>query len=165
MIKSRKSLFALLVIFLLMVLVVPAQAGPPENASGTWWYFPIIDDVRVAGCNTFIDSFEIGEWTGSFAGDSTELGKVVAYCNGHLSFNATVTFVEVTIAGKQGGLVMSVAGTLPVGSEWTGSWVILSGTGELENLRGQGAWWGPGAPDWEQWGYVDYAGNYHFEGK
>jgi hypothetical protein len=162
--KKSRLFITLLIVILLFILAVPAQAGPPDNAGGRWWYLPFIDDMKQAGCNTFITSSEIGEWTGTFVGDSTESGKVVAHCTGQLSFNATVTFDEVTVDGKQGGLVMSVNGTKPAGSEWVGGWVILSGTGDLANLHGQGTWWGPGAPGWEQWGYVDYAGKYHFEG-
>ncbi len=33
----------------------------------------------------------------------------------------------------------------------------------VANLRGQGTWWGPGAPAPEVWGDIDYEGNYHFE--
>ncbi len=40
--------------------------------------------------------------------------------------------------------------------EWYGTWVILSGTGDLENLRGRGTWWGPSTD-------LDYAGKIHFE--
>ncbi len=29
-------------------------------------------------------------------------------------------------------------------SDWEGEWVITSGTGELEDLHGQGTWWGLG---------------------
>ena len=46
---------------------------------------------------------------------------------------------------------------------WHGRWVILRGTDELATLRGQGTWWGPGAPDVGLWGDIYYGGNIHFE--
>ena len=79
------------------------------------------------------------------------------------SFKAIVSF-EGYVDDKYGTLKMSVVGTRPDGlADWQGKSVILSGTGELANLRGQGTWWGPGAPAPEVWGDIYYAGNYHFE--
>jgi len=59
---------------------------------------------------------------------------------------------------------MSVEGSLPdASSGWHGRWVILRGTDELATLRGQGRWWGPGAPDVGVWGDIYYGGKIHFE--
>jgi hypothetical protein len=46
---------------------------------------------------------------------------------------------------------------------WQGNWVILSATGELAGLHGQGAWWGPGAGGPELPGLIYYDGTYHFK--
>ena len=65
---------------------------------------------------------------------------------------------------EQGTLVMSVEGSAPDAvSDWHGRWVILRGTDELATLRGQGTWWGPGAPDVGLWGDIYYGGEIHFE--
>ena len=75
-----------------------------------------------------------------------------------------MTFEEVVVDGKSGGLILSIVGNLPAGVlHWYGHWVILEGTGDLANLRGQGYWWGPGSDGPGLWGQLFYDGNYHFE--
>jgi hypothetical protein len=88
----------------------------------------------------------------------------VIHCNDKWSFNAIVTFDQVTVDGRTGTLEMSVVGWAPDSfSDWYGKWVITDGTDALANLRGQGTWWGPGAPDVGIQGDIYYEGNYHFE--
>ncbi len=163
----RKKMFLLTIMMiavLLLALSAPVQAGPPEDAEGLWQYQPFILEVREAGCNTFVTTFENGIWTGTFDGTSTEDGQVVIHCSGAWSFKAIVTFHEVTVDGKSGTLEMSVVGGRPdATSDWEGKWVILGGTGEVSSLRGQGTWWGPGAQGVGTWGDIYYAGNVHFE--
>ena len=161
----KKKLFILLfVLMALSIVSINALAGPPEKAEGLWQYQPFILEVKEAGCNTFLTTFENGLWTGTFEGTSTEDGKVVIHCNGAWSFNAIVTFSELKVDGKSGTLKMSVFGSRPDAfSDWQGKSVILSGTGDLANLRGQGTWWGPGAAAEGEWGDIYYEGNYHFE--
>jgi hypothetical protein len=157
------ALATLSIIVLLIAVTLPVQAGPPQNASGLWQYQPFIMEAREAGCNTFLTTFENGLWTGTFEGTSTEDGKVVIHCNGSWSFNAIVTF-EGKVDGREGTLEMSVNGSRPdETADWFGRWVITDGTDGLKNLRGQGTWWGPGAPAPEEWGDIYYGGNYHFE--
>ncbi len=88
---------------------------------------------------------------------------MVIHCNEAWSFNAIVSF-DGTVNGKSGTLKMSVVGKRPDAfADWEGKSVILSGTGELANLRGRGTWWGPGAAEEGKWGDIYYDGNYHFE--
>ena len=106
------------------------------------------------------------EWfeVGTFVGTSREEGKVMIHRSGFWSFNGLVFFDAVTVDGKSGTLVMSAVGKrADVFTDWQGKWVILSGTGDLASLRGQGTWWGPGAPDVGQWGDIYYSGKTHFE--
>jgi hypothetical protein len=154
------------VVVLLSTLSMYAYVGPPEDAGGVWKYLPTPGDSRFAGCNRFLNTTEVGKWPGTFVGDSTEVGKIVFHCSGSMSLNAIVSFVDVKVGGKSGGLEMSAVGTRPAGdSEWYGYWVILSGTGELATLRGQGTWWGPGYNPAEPhvWGHIEYAGKVHFK--
>lgn len=162
--EMKKKLFVLLIVLLALSIVsISALAGPPEKAEGLWQYQPFILGAKLADCNTFLTTFENGLWTGTFEGTSTEDGKVVIHCNGAWSFNAIVSF-EGSVAGKSGTLKMSVVGKRPNAfSDWEGKSVILSGTGELAQLRGQGIWWGPGAAAEGEWGDIYYEGNYHFE--
>lgn len=152
-----------LVLGLLSMLSITAFAKQAEPAEGLWQYQPFVDEVRLADGNTFLKTHENGKWFGTFSGESTEDGRVVFYSSGASSFHGTVSF-EGDVNGKVGTLTMLAVGTRPDRpTGWTGRWVILSGTGDLANLRGQGTWWGPGAPAPEQWGDIYYAGDIHFE--
>jgi hypothetical protein len=65
------------------------------------------------------------------------------------------------VLGYEGTLVIKAQGKqeggtiLPSEALWTGQWVIISGTGELEGLRGQGTLSGPS-------GVIDFTGKVHF---
>ncbi|HSR31854.1 MAG TPA: DUF3224 domain-containing protein, partial [Anaerolineae bacterium] len=143
---------------------VPALAGPPEEAGGDWSYYAEpLGDPKVAGCNMFVPAYSEGVWTGTFVGVTTEVGVVVLHCSGKASFSGTLSF-EGEVAGKSGTMEMSAVGTCcDEQGHWQGQWVILSGTEGLANLRGQGAWFGPGAGGFNAPGKLEYAGNYHFE--
>jgi hypothetical protein len=176
--RTRNGLLLTLVLVaLLIAAALPVSAGPPEKATGVWEYFTYVDDMKTAGCNTFLTVHDDGRWTGTFHGplgnddpaESYEEGRIVLHCSGAVSFNGIVTFDEVYVDGQKGGLVISVNGRTPdgtalppVGEPWQGRWVILSGTGELENLHGSGDWWGPGAGEPFVWGFVEYGGKTHF---
>ena len=158
-----RVLMLLTMIMILPILSTPALAGPPTEAEGLWEYMPTIVDARVADGNTFLHTTEVGKWTGTFEGESTEDGQVVIFSSGRWSFRGMVSF-EGKVGDKSGTLEMSVNGTKPdVYSEWKGRWVILSGTDELANLRGQGDWWGPGSLGPGYWGDIYYWGRIHFE--
>lgn len=160
---KKRVLTLLTMIMILSTLSAPALAGPPTEVGGLWQYTPYIVGVRVAGGNMFLQTIEDGIWTGNFEGDSTEDGQVVVHSSGSWSYKGIVSFVG-TVDGRSGTMEMSVAGRRPdVLSDWQGLWVILSGTDELANLRGQGTWWGPGAPAPEQQGDIYYSGTIHFE--
>ena len=160
---KKMSVIVVLVVMILTTLLMSVHAGPPTNAEGLWRYQPFIDETRVVGGNTFLKTHENGEWTGTFVGDSTELGQVVIHASGSWSFNAIVSYVG-TVDGRSGTLEMSVVGSRPdVFTDWQGRWVILSGTGDLATLRGQGTWRGPGSLGEGKWGDIYYSGNVHFE--
>ena len=163
MTKRKLFMLSVLVVGMMFALATSAAAGPPALAEGLWQYQPSILEAETRGCNTFLTTFENGLWTGTFEGVSTEEGRVVIHCNGKWTFNAIAHFSSVTVDGRAGTLVMSVNGSRPNElADWTGRWVILSGTAELEHLRGQGTWWGPGAPGPGEWGDIYYSGNVHF---
>lgn len=155
----------MIVVIVLSALAVPVLAKKDREPDGLWQYLPHVLDMRVAGGNTFLTTWEDGVWTGVFEGASREDGRVVIHRSEAWSFKATVTFQSVTVLGKTGSLVMSVLGKRPDGtSDWEGKWTIDSGTGDLAALRGHGTWWGPGAPAPEQWGDIFYEkGNLHFD--
>ena len=97
-----------------------------------------------------------GTWGGTFDGTETEYGILVIYCNGNMSYKGDLTFVG-SVEGRSGTLEMRTVGTCCHEEYlWEGTWTILSGTGDLKNLRGHGTWFGdPGS--------LEYDGKYHFE--
>jgi len=154
----RKMLSAVLlmcIVTLLSTLSTAVHATPPTTASGEWTYTPTPIDIRYADGNTFIHGEEVSTWTGTFLGASYDVFTVIRHekiwnVEGLIDFTGTVN-------GKSGTLVILFVGKLtPPPGEWSGEWVILSGTGDLENLRGQGTWWGPPKD-------VDYSGKMHFD--
>lgn len=160
---KTRVLMLLTMIMILSILSTPALAGPPKEAEGLMRYTPTVVDVRVADGNTFLHTTEEAEWTGTFSGNSTEDGRVVIHSSGRWSFKALGSFVGM-VDGKSGTMEMSLNGTRPdESSDWKGRWVILSGTDELANLRGQGTWWGPGSAGPGHWGEISYSGRIHFE--
>lgn len=161
----KVTLTLMILLALLFAITLTVQAGAPEDASGTWLYTPYIMGVRQAGCNTHLTTFEESIWQdGTFVGTSTEDGTVIIHCAGNWSFHATVDFDFVEVNGRSGTLEMTVNGSRPdATADWFGHWTITGGGGELENLRGHGTFWGPGAPAPGVQGTIDYAGSIHFE--
>jgi hypothetical protein len=158
--RIHVSLILTGITLLLLTAVTPLQADTGGTAEGLWKYTPYTKSERLDDCNKILTTFEDGVWSGTFDGLSTEDGKVIVHCSGWWSFFAIVTFEEVTVEGKSGGLFMSVRGSRPdATSDWCGFWVIVDGTGELEDLSGHGSWWGPGAPA------EGVQGDIHYEGK
>ena len=161
----KKKLFVLLMVLMALSMVTsPALARRrPDKAEGLWQYQPFVLDVKEVGCKTYLTTFENGIWTGTFKGTSTEDGKILINCKGAWFFKAMISF-EGSVDGKSGTLKMWASGWRPdTDTEWRGRYVILSGTGELANLRGLGRWWGPGATAPEAWGDIYYEGRHHFK--
>jgi len=164
----KKKLFVLLtMIMVLSLMSIPALAGPPDNTASGDWCYELVDgtDVKMADGNMFILDFnDIGHWNGTFIGDSIDDGWIVIRARGYWFFKTTVSFDEVTVLGKTGGLEMRVNGWLPAGaefSEYEGLWVITRATGDLRGLVGRGTW--DGGPT-ECAGYgVPYKGTVHFK--
>ena len=76
---------------------------------------------------------------------------------------AGVVLFDGAVENRKGTLVIWFMGNRLNGeADWSGKWVILLGTDELVNLRGEGTWWGPGAPEVGKKGCVDYSGKIHF---
>jgi uncharacterized surface protein with fasciclin (FAS1) repeats len=89
----------------------------------------------------------VSEWSGTLDGPSTDYGLAIFHGQDPMSFIAASSFVEVAVDGKEGGLEMDSIGDRPdPSSDWWGEWVITNGTGDLEGLRGNGTFWGPGFP-------------------
>ena len=99
---------------------------------------------------------DTGTFEGTFDGTEIEEGMVVIHCNGKASFKGNLSFYGTVGESEPGTMEMRIVGHSPDYTFWQGTWVILSGTDGLENLRGQGTL--EGEP-----GFMVYEGNYHFE--
>ena len=154
-------------------LAFAGDSSRSHKVEGLWEYMPLPPSgppPTLLACDDFPYDFlmpmitaltEEGRWSGTFNGMSYEAGTFIIHCTGGFSFFATVTFGDVEVHGKLGGLVMRVEGSkADPFADWYGSWTLVDGTGELTNLRGRGDWWGPGynpgVPD--AWGQIYYDG-------
>lgn len=163
----------LLVTLLLVCMVLPmaslsVYAGPAVDVQGDFTYTPTgCEEERWAGDNQFLlGCADVGDWyQGDFAGVSEEEYRVVLHgSQGNFVYEygfykGTVTFAG-TVAEKTGTLKLKFVGTSPGDiAVWSGTWRIISGTGELANLRGNGVFWSNGLMD------VHYEGQIHFDPK
>jgi hypothetical protein len=158
MMKMNNKPFALLaVIVVLSVALLSACADSPEaddNADGVWCYMPRglwpieIRDYAPPE-SFFLSSATESVWTGTFTGESKDGRLLVShgtYWPGEPTlFVSTSSFEDVVVGGVSGGLEMDAIGDRPdATSDWSGTWVVTSGTGDLEGLRAHGTFWGPG---------------------
>jgi hypothetical protein len=142
--NEMKKIVTLLAVFAaLSMLAPPALAEPPTPVSGTFDYtFEILDSWTANG-NTFLYAVEYEDWEGDFTGTAVAHFTVAMFSSGfwnvHLRSESTGT-----VGDKQGSMIIQLVGKKPADDDWSGQWVIISGTGELANVRGQGTWGGPG---------------------
>ena len=126
--------------------------------SGVWsWTVPHVYEEKVAGGNWFMYAVEDDTFTGDFLGSGWGDFKIALHIRkGFMTGDGRTEFTG-TVDGKEGTLVIQWAGNTKNDEGWWWfEWIILSGTDELANLRGQGTAWGPGPEG------VDYSGEIHF---
>jgi hypothetical protein len=142
--KMKRFLLVLMAV-ILTLSTSTALAGPPDEAVGEWSYIVTDFDLKVAGLNTFMTSYDNSVWTGTFDGVSTGVGLVVMHPSGKISVKGKEYF-DGTVNGQSGTFELSLVGQCcDEQGHWMGQWFILSGTEGLANLRGEGTWFGPGA--------------------
>ena len=143
--KMSLTLLAVLTISLLPTLSTPAHAGPPIPVSGTFDYTSEVTDTREADGNTFISATEHEVWVGDFEGTGEAEFRVGRFSSGFLNVWLRSNFTGTVLGSEEGTMVIQLVGKkVPADGDWYGQWVILSGTGPLAKVRGQGTWWGPG---------------------
>jgi hypothetical protein len=154
----KRLLLIMATVLAVVLSAMPVVAGTQIEASGDWDYVPVmLPPTKVAGSNAFIASTDVGTWTGTLEGESVESYVLVAHKK-HGTYQGLMEFTG-EVEGKFGTLIIKTngSGPMPVPEDWTGRWVILSGTGDLENLHGQGTWAGD-LPN------LLYEGKVHFSG-
>ncbi len=136
------------------------RAGPPAAVEGSFDYTFNVTDVREADGNRFVYAAEDEVWIGAFQGTSKAVFRVEMFSSGFWNVWLRSSFTG-TVMDESGTMVIQLVGRRPESGYWQGQWVILSGTGDLANLRGEGTWGGPGfgavGPD------ISYSGQIHFE--
>jgi len=175
----RRKISALMIgIVILSVLMIPTVlATKPKSVLGTWeWRAPsedvppgFFDVIKVTGDgNVFIHADDDARFTGTFEGTGYDVFKITIHPDGFATGSGRTEFTG-EVDEKPGTLeIMWVGKTKWNDAEdawwWSFKWVIISGTGELANLRGQGTCWGPG-PEGPYMGYggVVMTGTIHFD--
>jgi len=144
--RKMLSVALLMCTVALLTLSTPVYATPPVTASGTVNYTFLPTGMREADGNLFLYAIEWEDWMGDFEGSAEAFFRVEMFSSGFWNVWLRTTLTG-TVNEKYGTLVIQLVGKKPLGEDWYGQWVIISGTDELANLRGQGTWGGPGYRD------------------
>jgi len=161
----RKMLLTPLIVCmvaLLSTLWMPAvHATTPIPVSGIWSWTASDFSWKYADGNEFLSAVEHDTLTGTFLGNGEGPFTMVIHPEGFITGRGR-TLWTVTVQEKSGTLVIQWAGKTKWNDAegawwWWFMWVILSGTGELANLHGQGTCWGPGPPGVEMSGQIHFA--------
>jgi hypothetical protein len=155
----QRLLLTLMVAGALLLSFGIAQATPPTPATGE--VTVLSEDTtsfRQAGGNTLVTLARTGVNSGDIVGDFTQNLNAVLHPSGEINFNGTET-CACTVDGQSGTLVFRLQGKQDYqGGPFRGEIVILSGTGDLANLHGQGTFTGAGAGSsttYEMWLHFD----------
>ena len=158
----RKMLLTPLIVCmvaLLSTLSMPAvHASTRISVEGTlsWWASDIIT-TKVADGNVFISAVAHETFHGTFEGTAEDPFTMVVHPEGFITGSGRPLFIG-KVDGKEGTLEMMWTGNDKKYSPyWWFEWVILSGTGELANLRGQGTGIGPPDPGADLSGKIVFA--------
>ncbi len=142
----------------LVLVPATAYACPSAEVNGTITVgHDVVLDVRQVGGNTIIRHVFDGSFTGSLAGTYTQLQTMVVEADGKFNAQGAVTLTG-SYDGRSGTITMMInaSGDMTTGAV-QGHWVILRGTGDLENIHGQGTF-GGGAGG----ATITYSGQVHF---
>ena len=180
---NKKLIILLIVIVLLVMVSVTAFANNPDKkkkADGVWCYLPVFDRLKPIMFDPyegdpgkqFLQVPYVSKWTGTINGSSTDYGLLIGHIldpkapSAPMAFVDAAWFTDAEVDGKVGDLGMDTIGDRIKPNDptagWIGTWVITSGSGELEGLKGNGTFWGPGwTPDADSeecgdWGLIYY---------
>jgi hypothetical protein len=159
----RRKISALMIsTVILSVLLIPtvlaSKPRPLIPVSGTWSWGVSDWSERYANGNTFVSATEIDEFKdGTFIGIGEGPFTMTIHRGGFITGSGRTTFTG-TVDGHSGTcVIMWVGKTINDQFWWSFKWIIISGTGGLSNLRGQGTCYGPGPSG------VEMTGKIHFD--
>lgn len=162
----KKSLISIIVVIIaLLVVSVSAYADAPHAVSANFTYIPDCppDKMKLVDDNMFLYCTDVGDWVGDFTGGSFE--EYVAVLHGFEGFfvfdtafyKGTAIFTGI-VDGREGTLeILFIGKSAGDINDWTGTWRIISGTDELENLHGVGTFYNNGPLN------IHIDGQIHFE--
>jgi hypothetical protein len=141
-IMNRSLTFACVVVTGVSGAAVAQQRIP---VSGSFNYTPEVFARVSGGESVFVDASEDEIWTGDIEGTAVSPFRLVITPDGAFDAWLHAEFEGTILDEYEGTLIILSRYERPAaGAHWTGDWIILSGTGELENVQGNGTAWGPG---------------------
>ena len=165
----KRSIWSTLAVCALALSGAVVHADAPSEASGVLTYeIPEVVSVKQAGQTTFIDISADGSIDGVLIGEIHEEYTVVHHAKAMFNtYRGVIDFEGVVVdadgVSHEGSLRLRTRGRqdpgLPTPSAvpWDMSWVIVSGTGDLEHVQGHGTGELIGLQ-------LDYEGFVHFGG-
>jgi Protein of unknown function (DUF3224) len=135
----RRLLLSLAAVLLIVAVAVPvAIAAQSVPVSGTFreHSFKVIDQ-RTEGTDTIIDRTVKVNFRGSFDGKGDAVERVTLHADGSGEVIGQITFTG-CVEGQCGTAQLLFEGTSPDSQFFDGQFTVLSGTGQLEGLRGNG---------------------------
>ena len=138
--------------------ITAVYAGGPTNVTGMWTCTNIFLQItNQADDNTFIYGKDRSIWSGAFEGISHDNFIQTSYPSGLITLKGQIDF-NGEMKGKYGTLVILflIKAEFHRALHISGQWSILSGMGDLANLRGEGSFRGWG-------GCLIYLGQIYFE--
>jgi hypothetical protein len=181
-VMKKIALSIAIVILSTSLIILPAYAITPTSVSGTFigLTYPVYGPIKTAGANVITSLTSTGEYnSGPMIGiyeDQTDViwhfgdpEKVKNLPANPMSWRSISSFAVWHTERTFTGTVDSISGSLTIRLEakfsyptvaypsLEGTWVIISGTGELADLHGQGTWWN------SQGQVLRYDGQMHFD--
>ena len=139
--KNKLRIASLILLVLPAILLLPAvYATKPASSNGTFTITNVMPvSSKTAGGNTFTTADLTFALTGVFSGKVVETATTqLTTASGHIVDvgGGTATFTG-TVNGASGTLAFLIVGNNS-GGVFHGHFTIISGTGGLANLRGEG---------------------------
>ena len=135
--RKISTLFLASAVILSVLLIPTVVAEKPTSVTGTWSWWADGESFRFAGGNIFMSATEHDTFIGTFSGAGEGPFTVTIHPKGFLTGIGRTTFSG-SVGEKSGTLVIQWTGNTRALGKWDCKWVILSGTGDLANLRGSG---------------------------
>jgi len=141
---KRLLLLVVLAAVLAALCMAPTLAiarSEQTSAEGEWtWVNESFREMVHRNGNAFLRGDEAGTWTGTFDGESHDDFIGLVNASGELHGMLLVEFDNVSVNGAVGGLRMRLSWYVNESYSFGGQWKIVSGSGELRHLRGEGQW-------------------------